>query len=218
MVFRAISDGLIAASARWNAPSISASVVNGTTGSASSCLSIPSALRNASGISADLDQERRQLDYVAFVACLLAALATALMEMNRRDNHRLLAAEKNLTSVHAALEARALELSSTNAKLQTEIAQRARSESELAQRTEELLRSNAELEQFAYVATHDLQEPLLTLGDGDTLPAVGKGLALARRQVGEARYFGDPQPFSERDEHGDGAQHGTHGGLGLGRP
>ncbi|HEY0029871.1 MAG TPA: ATP-binding protein [Bacteroidia bacterium] len=44
--------------------------------------------------------------------------------------------------------------------LQENIGQKIKAENELKEKTQDLIRSNTELEQFAYVASHDLQEPL----------------------------------------------------------
>ena len=71
------------------------------------------------------------------------------------------------------LEQKSLELYDRNRALETEVGERRRIEASLREYATALARSNAELEQFAYVASHDLQAPLRGI--------VGFSQLLARR-------------------------------------
>jgi light-regulated signal transduction histidine kinase (bacteriophytochrome) len=83
----------------------------------------------------------------------LGTLARSFNRMLEQIEHR----DAELAASRDVLEQRVIE---RTRELELEVAERRAAQAALTEQTEQLTRSNADLEQFAYVASHDLQEPL----------------------------------------------------------
>lgn len=98
----------------------------------------------------------------------LRELARDFNQMAKKVRKRETALRRAHDELEARVKKRTLKLAETNNALQTEIAERRKAEENLRVYTDKLEWSNQELQDFAFVASHDLQEPLRkiqTFGD-----------------------------------------------------
>lgn len=125
----------------------------------------------------DFTGERQRLDHTQ-------KAIMNILEDFMAEKGRLEATQKAMLNILDDFDAEKVKVENANEGLRRENAERAAAESALREKTQALARSNADLEQFAYVASHDLQEPLRMVS--------------SYMQLFEKRYKGALDPQAEK--------------------